>query len=133
VSFLIIFLNYTLRLFMIKLILYIGKDTETGQTELITNGVFIVQFFNTAILLLLVNANLFEQSAFLGTVFNQHLTDFNQVWFNDTGYTVVYAMVFNIYWPLIEFFAYFTMRSTFRLIDRGCRCRSKSTKKTTLQ
>ena len=40
--------------------MYIGKPTETEQTKLITNGVFLVQFFNTGILLLLVNANLAE-------------------------------------------------------------------------
>lgn len=56
----IIGINYILRLFIIKLIIYLGKDTESEQTRLITNGVFIVQFFNTAFLLLLVNANLSE-------------------------------------------------------------------------
>lgn len=60
VSYMIIAINYILRLFIIKLIIYIGKDTESEQTRLITNGVFIVQFFNTAMLLLSVNANLSE-------------------------------------------------------------------------
>jgi len=40
--------------------MYIGKETESEQTELITDGVFIVQFFNTALLLLAANANLTE-------------------------------------------------------------------------
>lgn len=38
----IIVINYILRLFIIQLIIYIGKDTESEQTKLITNGVFIV-------------------------------------------------------------------------------------------
>ena len=38
----IIAVNYILRLFIIRLIIYIGKDTESEQTRLITNGVFIV-------------------------------------------------------------------------------------------
>ena len=41
-SYSIIVINYVLRLFIIKLIIYIGKDTESEQTRLITNGVFIV-------------------------------------------------------------------------------------------
>jgi hypothetical protein len=41
VSYMIIGINYVLRLFIIKLIVYIGKDTESEQTRLITNGVFI--------------------------------------------------------------------------------------------
>ena len=60
VQYKIIAINYILRLFIIKLIVYIGYDTESEQTKLITNGVFIVQFFNTALLLLLVNANFDE-------------------------------------------------------------------------
>lgn len=60
VQYMIIAINYILRLFIIKLIVYIGYDTESEQTKLITNGVFIVQFFNTALLLLLVNANFDE-------------------------------------------------------------------------
>jgi len=60
VQYLIVAINFILRLFIIKLIFFIGKDTESEQTKLITDGVFIVQFFNTALLLLLVNANLEE-------------------------------------------------------------------------
>ena len=60
VQYMIVAINYILRLFIIKLIIFLGKDTESEQTKLITNGVFIVQFFNTAFLLLLVNANLNE-------------------------------------------------------------------------
>ncbi len=42
VSYMIVAINYILRLFIIKLIIYIGKDTESEQTRLIANGVFIV-------------------------------------------------------------------------------------------
>lgn len=41
VSYMIVGINYVLRLFIIKLIIYIGKDTESEQTRLITNGVFV--------------------------------------------------------------------------------------------
>ena len=42
VSYLIVAINFILRIFIIKLIIYIGKDTESEQTRLIANGVFIV-------------------------------------------------------------------------------------------
>jgi hypothetical protein len=42
VQYMIIAINYILRLFIIKLIIYIGYDTESEKTKLITNGVFIV-------------------------------------------------------------------------------------------
>jgi hypothetical protein len=38
----------------------IKEDTKTEQTRSIMMAIFVVQFFNTAILLLLVNANLSE-------------------------------------------------------------------------
>jgi len=41
----------------ISMITWIGYDTHSEQLTKITNGVFIGQFFNTAILLLLVYAN----------------------------------------------------------------------------
>ncbi len=134
VSQMIVAINFVLRLFIIKCIMYIGKPTESEQTELITDGVFIVQFFNTAILLLLANANLAEQGAVMGFLFNGKLADFNATWFNDIGYSMIYAMMFNIFWPMMEFCAYFGIRLAFRVLDRGiCSCSTMKTKKTTLQ
>ena len=129
----IVAINYVLRLFIIKLIIYIGKDTESEQTRLITNGVFIVQFFNTAFLLLMVNANMTEQGSFFKLVFNRRIPDFNTLWFADIGHTLVGAMMFNVYWPVFEFFAFYGMRTTFRLLDRKFGCNSDSSRKTTIQ
>jgi hypothetical protein len=129
----IIAINYVLRIFIIKLIIYIGKDTESEQTRLICNGVFIVQFFNTALLLLLVNANFSENFGPLGKIFNGSLPDFNSLWFNDIGNTLAGAMFFNIYWPAMEFCGWFGFRTFFRLLDRNFGCDVHRTKKTTIQ
>lgn len=51
-------INYILRMICIGLVTWIGYKDETYQLIQITNVVFIVQFFNTAFLLLLSNANL---------------------------------------------------------------------------
>jgi hypothetical protein len=56
----IVTINFILRKIILALVESIGKDTESEQTRLQTNAVFIVQFFNTALLLLMVNANLEE-------------------------------------------------------------------------
>lgn len=42
VSYLIVGVNFVLRNIIIALIKFIGKDTESEQTRLITNGVFVV-------------------------------------------------------------------------------------------
>ena len=52
--------NYVLRTVCIKLVTWIGYPTETEQLWETTKVTFIVQFFNTAFLLLLVNADLRE-------------------------------------------------------------------------
>lgn len=133
VQYMIVAINYVLRLFIIKLIIFIGKDTESEQTRLITNGVFIVQFFNTAFLLLLVNANLTEQGGFLGGIFKGKIGDFNTFWFGDIGKTLVGAMMFNVYWPVMEAFVWYGYRLAFRLLDRRFKtCNDEYTNKTTI-
>lgn len=49
--------NMVIRIINIGLITFIGYYTESEQTKAVKTSVFISQFFNTAILLLLTNAN----------------------------------------------------------------------------
>jgi len=49
-----------LRTICIKLVAWIGYPTETQKLEETTKVTFYVQFFNTAFLLMLVNADLRE-------------------------------------------------------------------------
>lgn len=134
VKFLIIAINLVLRILIIKLITYIGVDTESEQTRLITNGVFVVQFFNTALLLLVVNANLAEQGFPLNVMSSSRgLSDFSHLWFSDIGVTLTGAMLFNVYYPIVEFFMFGAMRKAFRFMDQGFSCNKLKTKKTTIQ
>jgi hypothetical protein len=105
---------------MIIIIKIIGVKTESEETKLIKNSVFAVQFANTGILLLLVNAN-FSQALplFGGYFFNGDYQDFTAEWYNDIGNQLGAAMIYNLYWPLFEFCMYWTMRFTFRQLDRG--------------
>lgn len=52
--------NFVLRTVVISAIAWIGYPTETQQLEETTKVTFYVQFFNTAFLLLLVNADMSE-------------------------------------------------------------------------
>ena len=60
ITLIIIIVNEVLKRSIIKLIQWIGEDTVSEQLSSITNGVFYAQFFNTGILLLIVNANITE-------------------------------------------------------------------------
>lgn len=52
--------------------------------------------------------------AFFGGIY----TDINAYWFNDVGNLIVSTMLFNAYYPIIEFFGYFAMRFAFRCLDQ---------------
>ena len=119
VGYFIIGINFVLRLVLIGLICLIGQHTESTQTNSITNGVLLVQFFNTAVLLLFVNANMTQQSTILGYAFKGNLPDFSYTWYQETGNTLTGAMIFNIGWPIIEFFVFWFQREGLRIVDRG--------------
>lgn len=59
-SYLLIGINYILRTVCIMLVDWIGYSTETVRLSKTTTVTFIVQFFNSAFLLLMVNANMSE-------------------------------------------------------------------------
>ena len=83
-------------------------------------GVFLSQFFNTGILILLAGSNLSETSIpFLNRVLKGQYTDFNSEWYNDIGATIQQAMVVSALMPLIEFGMYYSMRAAFRILDRS--------------
>jgi len=128
---LIVIVNFVLRMLMIKIIMFIGYDTESAQMKAIKNGVFVVQFVNTGILLLMVSADASQTLPYLGAIFAGRFPDFTSEWYNTTGNSLVAAMQFNIYWPIIEFFVFFGLRYLFRLLDGGCSGGAK-TKATTI-
>ena len=59
-SYLLIGLNVVLRMVCIMIVDWIGYPTETKRLSQTTTVTFIVQFFNSGVLLLLINANLAE-------------------------------------------------------------------------
>ena len=58
----IISVNYFLRTLVIWLITNLRENTQSKRLSSITIGIMIAQFFNTGILLTLVNANMTEHS-----------------------------------------------------------------------
>jgi hypothetical protein len=81
-----------LKIVIIQLCFWIGEDTESEQKSLITNGVFYAQFFNTGILIILVNANLMDQK-FIGhhikKFFNGQHSDYTPEWYIDVGLVIL--------------------------------------------
>jgi hypothetical protein len=53
----------------------------------------------------------------LSNLFDGIYSDFNANWFSDVGYIIIYNMVYNASWPIIEFFLFYLMRHMVRAID----------------
>jgi len=60
-------------------------------------------------------------------------SDFNARWFKTIGNVLVGAMMFNLYYPVIEALLYWFIRWQGRCRDRGCRCSGETTKQTSIQ
>lgn len=86
ISFIIIAVNLILKNAIIGLITWVGEDTNSEQLGSITNGVFYAQFFNTGLLLLIVNANLTEHSPkFITKHIKGVYYDYLPAWYSDVG------------------------------------------------
>ena len=97
----------------------------------ITRVTFYVLFLNTAWLLLLVNANMTQQPISFGL--NGPMSDFNSDWFRTTGNLMISTMIFNAYYPLLEFCLYWAMRILPRLLDSSWTLNHLKTKSTSVQ
>lgn len=97
-------INTLLKLILIKLITMIGEDTRSAMIRSIKVGVFVTQFFNTGILLLLSSANFTESKVpFLNTYNKGPYTDFSEDWYGDVGAIIVKTMAIASIMPVVEF------------------------------
>ena len=124
----IIGLNYVLQKVCTFLIDKIGYPTETRRLANVTKLTFYSTFLNTAILPVLVEANLQEQIFSFGLAGSYK--DFNSDWFRLTGNVIVGAMIFNMMYPIIEYLLDYSTRLLLRFYDRGCTLDFNDTTKT---
>ena len=86
---------------MIRLVKWIGYDTHSEQLTKITNGVFVAQFFNTGILILLAFANLDEVSIpVLKNIAQGPFYDYTDEWYSLVGARIVTTAIINALMPL---------------------------------
>ena len=131
-SYIIIGFNYILTQACIAAVNWVGYSTETKRLSESTTVTWAVQFFNTGIILLLVNANMSDQPITFWLT-NGTFSDFNAAWFKTVGNILVGSMMFNIYYPIIEAVGYWLMRVAFRFLDRGISCDSRKTNTSSIQ
>ena len=80
---------------IIGLVKWVGEDTNSEQLSSITTAIFAAQFFNTAIILLLVQANLTEHTPeFLDKyTAGGRFYDYSPYWYGDVGSAIAFSMV----------------------------------------
>jgi hypothetical protein len=81
--------------------------------------------------LLLVNADLREQPFTFGITYGNK-GDFNSEFFKQTGNILISTMLFNSFFPLLEFIGHWIIRATLRKLDRGFGKDKHKTKKTSI-
>lgn len=133
IAFLIVIINLILKTVIIKSITWVGEDTLSEQLSSITNGVFAAQFFNTGILLLLVNGNLTEHEPFWITKYLQGpFYDYMPLWYVNVGEKVVQTMVIQSILPYVGLCTGFAIPWLKRKIDRSFGDDVYNTKKTSM-
>ena len=94
-------------------------------------SVFLMQSFNSGLLFVFApwdSRGALNAIPGWNKIFNGVYPDFNSNWFSDVGVTVCAALFSNMFWPLIEFWAYFGMRTFFRALDQKSLIPNKFTK-----
>lgn len=86
------------RYLIIFSIKWIGISSLSKETKRIKDAVFIFSFFNTGLLVLLINADFSYVSRF----FTGKYSDFNAEWYSDVGSTIISSLVFTAVYPIIE-------------------------------
>lgn len=119
----IVGVNFVLRIILVDLIKSLRLRTVTEETNYTMVSIFIGQFVNTAILLLLNSANFKDIDgghgplSFVFMVGDQ--TDFNCEWYRSVGLIIMKTMFMTALWPLIEFAMFYALMNASRWHDRG--------------
>lgn len=100
---------------------------------MIVISIFIAQYFNTGIILLLTNAD-FENGSFLvflGDLFQGSFSDFTTRWYLQVSPAIVTTMMIKAVSPQMNFAVSIGINFLLRFIDSGFRCclKKHSTKK----
>ena len=103
---------------MIFLVSKIGQKTISAKLQSIMVGIFISQYLNTAVLVLLVQANFTDSGVPLGWLFNGQYSDFSAYWYSDIGGAIVQTMLINAFMPAIDWI-FFALKLAMRFRDRG--------------
>ena len=128
-----VIVNIVLKGQIIGLFERFGPDTRSEQNSKIIEGVFLAQFFNTAFILLIINANLSEHSPESVTkFFDGPFYDYSVKWYRDVGDKVCLTIMIESLIPFIRMTKMLTVRRLKIWLDTGFSNDPYKTKKTNM-
>jgi hypothetical protein len=124
--------NTIIRTINILLIKYVGYHTESAEITAIMISIFVATFFNTAILLLLADADLNQYPLLSWIPLKGPYPDLTENWYLNIAPSLIFTMLLNSVYLYIEFAISFGTKALFRALDQGCKtyCCCKADKKT---
>lgn len=113
VSFIIVGVNFALKMLLVELIKALHLKTVTIETNYTMITIFIGQFINTAVLIVLNNASFKDFDGGQGPLsmifFVGTETDFSVAWYRTVGLTIIKTMMSQAIWPFIEFAMFYAI------------------------
>ncbi|OQR84185.1 hypothetical protein ACHHYP_13738 [Achlya hypogyna] len=128
-SVLVVLLVNALLMPLLRSLVQLQKShTLSGVIVATVTKIFLAQFFNTVIIVLLLNANLsgissepasgFHLASF--SLLNGKHSDFSVDWYNDVGVALLLTMIINILSPQLGVLVTYVVLEVKRWVDRGC-------------
>ncbi|KAF0697360.1 Aste57867_11946 [Aphanomyces stellatus] len=122
----VVIINACLTPLLQYLVLKQKSHTRSGVIVATVNKIFITQFFNTALIVLFLNANMDDVMASRNSasingvqIFTGKYSDFTVAWYNDVGVSLMLTMLINMVSPHAGIFITYVILETNRFIDRG--------------
>jgi hypothetical protein len=134
----VLIINYILRYIVIDIVRNMNYKTFSSESSKTMIFIFLIQFINTSIILLFINADLSRSGIpILDKIFvlGYH-SDFTVNWYRDVGKIITSLMIKNISWPIIEFTMWYAYRTLIRIWDKrwcGCCMKGKATRAKTIE
>jgi hypothetical protein len=86
--------NLNFRMAMVFLIKKVGLDTQSQLANVTKNAIFFATFMNTAMVLLLVNADMSQTGIpIFDSIFTGKYPDFDSNWYDDIGANMTKTML----------------------------------------
>ena len=122
--------NYILKEFIIAVTDFEAHHTRTDKEASTTSKIWIVQFFATAIILTVINANWSNVVTLPPTfpILQGTYPDFTARWYSQIGATIVTTVFINVIMPAIDLLDWCTAGCS-RCCDRGCSFDKRKTKR----